>query len=92
MKKMIIILLTVIVPLMFFLEVWGVFYVQRVTENIEKLESTQNEWLDKNKKLIAAIAVYSSPDRVEKLAKGELGLMKISPDKILKIILSDGEE
>jgi len=92
MKKMIIIILTIIVPLMFFLEIWGVFYVQRVTDNIGKLETTQNEWLDKNKKLIAAIAVYSSPERVEKLAKDELGLMKISPDKILKIILSDEKE
>lgn len=88
MKKLIIIFLTLIVPLMIFLEVWGVFLNQKISNDIVKLEREQNEWLEENKKLIAAIAVYSSPERVEKIVKEELDLKKIKPGNIMEIILN----
>ena len=91
MKKIVIIFLTLLVPLMFFLEVWGVFLNQKISGDIERLEKEQNEWLEKNKKLIAAIAVYSSPERVEKVVKEELDLKKIDPQNILEIILNNSK-
>ena len=91
MKKILVVFLTLIVPLMFFLEVWGVFSHQKKTQDIEKLEIDQNEWLEKNKKLIAAIAVYSSPARIEKVVKEDLHLEKIDPHNIMEIILTNDE-
>ncbi|MBN2439869.1 MAG: cell division protein FtsL [Spirochaetales bacterium] len=87
MKKIIIIFLTLIVPLMFFLEVWGVFSNQKIVDDIDRLETEQNEWLEKNKKLIAAIAVYSSPERIEKVVRENLDLIKIEPHRMTEIIL-----
>jgi cell division protein FtsL len=92
MKKLIIILLTCIVPLMLFLEVWGVFLNQKLSTDVSELEKEQNEWLEKNKRLIAAIAVYSSPERLEKVVNEELDLQKIDPDSIMKIILTNSRE
>lgn len=92
MKRLIIIFLTCIVPLMLFLEVWGVFLNQKLSVDLSELEKQQNEWLEKNKKLIAAIAVYSSPERVEKVVNEDLDLEKIDPDNIMKIILSGIKE
>ncbi|MBN2532452.1 MAG: cell division protein FtsL [Spirochaetales bacterium] len=92
MKKLIIIILTCIVPLMLFLEVWGVFLNQKLSIDIKELEEEQNEWLEENKKLITAIAVYSSPERVEKVVNEELDLKKIDPGNIMKIILVGSKE
>lgn len=92
MKKVIIIILTCIVPLMLFFEVWGVFLNQKLSIDLHELEEEQNEWLEKNKKLIAVIAVYSSPERVEKVVHEDLDLKMIDPDNIMKIILNNTGE
>jgi cell division protein FtsL len=92
MKKVIIIILTCILPLMLFFEVWGVFLNQQLSGEINALENEQNEWLEKNKKLVAAIAVYSSPERVEKVVREDLDLEKSDPGAIMNIIVTGDNE
>ena len=88
MKKILILILTLLVPFLLFFEVWGVFTNQQIQKEIDRLEVEQGEWLEKNKKLIAAIAVYSSPERVEMLVEKELDLKKPEPEDFLAILSS----
>jgi len=48
-------------------------------------EAEQKDWLEKNKKLIAGLAVFRSPARIEKIAEESLGLNKIDPSRVWKI-------
>ncbi|MBN1698364.1 MAG: cell division protein FtsL [Spirochaetales bacterium] len=88
MKKVWIFVLALLLPTILFLEVWGVFRYNKVNRRIDMLEQEQTEWLEKNKRLIAAIAVYSSPERIEKIVEDELDLDKIDPQKTITIVLS----
>jgi cell division protein FtsL len=52
---------------------------------LQSYEKTQQEWVENNKRLIAGIAVLSSPDRIEHIAEEELGLQKKQPEEVLQI-------
>jgi cell division protein FtsL len=49
------------------------------------LEVTQEEWIEDNKRLIAEIALLSSPGRIGYIAAEELHLTKKQPEEILQI-------
>jgi cell division protein FtsL len=86
MKRRTLIVLAAIVPLLLFANAWQVYRHERVESDVRMLEEQQKELLEKNKRLIAAIAVLSSPDRVATLAEEELGLTKARPADIVTII------
>ena len=46
---------------------------QNLNTEIKRLEQTQTEWLESNKRLIAGIAEYSSCERIDQIARNELG-------------------
>jgi cell division protein FtsL len=52
---------------------------------VRNLEVIQEEWIESNKRLIAGITLFSSPDRIEHIATQELGLTKKQPEEILQI-------
>jgi cell division protein FtsL len=52
---------------------------------VKQFEADQEIWIESNKRLIAGIAVLSSPGRIEKIARDELGLSKIRPEDVLQI-------
>ena len=52
---------------------------------VSQLESSQEEWVESNKRLIAGIAVLSSSERIEYIALHDLGLRKIRPEDVLQI-------
>jgi cell division protein FtsL len=52
---------------------------------VRRLEISQEEWVENNKRLIAGIAVLSSPERIENIARNELGLTKKRPEEVLQI-------
>ncbi|MDR0597273.1 MAG: cell division protein FtsL [Treponema sp.] len=52
---------------------------------VRSLEVIQEEWVESNKRLIAGIALLSSPDRIERIAAEELGLTRKPPEEILQI-------
>jgi cell division protein FtsL len=54
-------------------------------QEVRQLEAEQTEWIDSNKRLIAGIAMLSSPERIEHIARDELGLVKKRPEEILQI-------
>jgi hypothetical protein len=57
---------------------------------VRGLEVIQEEWIESNKRLIAGIALFSSPDRIERIAAEELGLTRKQPEEILQIRIEGG--
>jgi hypothetical protein len=70
-KKLLILLLTFLVPCFLFLDIWGVFRYNELFATVAKLEQEQDEWLDLNKKAIMGIAISTSPERIAKFAKAD---------------------
>lgn len=89
MKRIILIVLTLIIPILFFVNVWQGFRYVRMEREVSLLEAEQKDWLEKNKKLIAALAVFRSPARIEKIAESKLGLKKIDPERVWRIIFPE---
>jgi cell division protein FtsL len=64
---------------------WQSLRYAAIEKEIAGLEEAQREWIDSNKRLIAGIAVLSSADRIEHIAKEELALVKKEPEEVLQI-------
>ncbi|MDR2768787.1 MAG: cell division protein FtsL [Treponema sp.] len=79
------------IPLLLALVTWQSARYGDLERELEKLETTQEEWVENNKRLIAGIAVLSSPDRIEHIALDELGLEKKTPEEVLQISIDIGE-
>ncbi len=81
MKRLLLILMAASIPVLLGVKVWQVQRTQALLEKMESLDQQQRDWLERNKKLLSAIAVFRSPARIEKLAKDKLGLgAGVEPD------------
>jgi cell division protein FtsL len=80
------------IPLCLGLLVWQSNRYQNLVKEMERLEHSQTEWVESNKRLIAVIGEYSSPERIENIAKVELGLKKIPPEYYLQVKITGGKE
>ena len=56
---------------------------------LKTLEKTQEEWVENNKRLIANITFLSSPERIEHIARDQLGLHKKQPEEVLQISIAE---
>jgi cell division protein FtsL len=79
------------IPLFLGLVVWQSNRYQNLQREISRLEQTQNEWVESNKRLIAGITEYSSPQRIEYLARNQLELQKIRPENLLQVRILGGK-
>ena len=84
-------LAVITIPLFLGLCVWQSNRCNSLKIELEKLEKAQVEWVEKNKRLIADIAIYSSPERIENIARNELNLNKIRPQDVLQIKIQGGK-
>ncbi|MFP4563629.1 MAG: cell division protein FtsL [Spirochaetia bacterium] len=87
MSKRALILIFLTLPVFLFVNVWQVYRYKNFENSIEQLEEEQQEWVEKNKRLIAGIAVLSSPERLAKLAENDLELEKLTPGRLIRILL-----
>jgi cell division protein FtsL len=78
------------IPVFSGLLVWQSNRCQNLTMELVRLEQTQAEWVESNKRLIAGIAEYSSPQRIEQIARNQLELQKIRPEHLLQIQIVEG--
>lgn len=78
------------IPLLLALNAWQSNRYAVLAAEVRRLEAQQREWLESNKRLIAGIAVLSSSERIERIAREELGLSKKRPEEILQIRLAGG--
>ncbi|MCL2067437.1 MAG: cell division protein FtsL [Treponema sp.] len=79
------------IPLMMGLCVWQSFRYQRLNLDVNRIEKTQAEFVERNKQLIADIAVQSSPERIEQIAVRELKLRRIRPEDVLQVRIEGGK-
>lgn len=73
------------IPLFLGITAWQSSRYAALERDVKQLEVDQEVWIESNKRLIAGIAVLSSPGRIEKIARDELGLTKIRPEDVLQI-------
>ena len=78
--------------LLLFINVWQSFRFNEVVKSVISLEKEQRKLLEVNKRLIAGIAVLSSPGRVDDIARNNLGLVKAEPSDIIQVELSGGDQ
>jgi cell division protein FtsL len=79
------------IPLFLGLVVWQSDRYRNLEQEILRLEQSQAEWVEGNKRLIAANAVLSSPQRIEHIAQKDLGLRKIRLENVLQVNITEGK-
>jgi cell division protein FtsL len=80
------------IPFLLALTVWQSNRCNELKQELNRLEETQAEWVESNKRLIAGIAVLSSPERIEYIAENDLALHKIRPEDVLQVKIQGGEK
>jgi cell division protein FtsB len=83
-------LITLTIPLFLGAAAWQSARYAELEEEVHQLELSQEDWVDSNKRLIAGIAVLSSSERIEYIAKNDLGLVKKRPEEVLQIRIQGG--
>ncbi len=91
MRRILVSLLLVSVPLLLMLQVLQAYRYVITSEEITSMESLQEDRLEENRRLVAGIAVYDSPERVYGVAVDSLGLETAEPDKVLQVRFPEGE-
>jgi cell division protein FtsL len=86
-RKIILIVASCTVPVFFFLQVLTAYQYQVLDREVSVLEKEQKDWFEKNKKIIAGISVLRAPERIEKIARDELGLQKIDSSRIKRLVI-----
>lgn len=88
-KSPLFVLLILAVIALFFLNTWQGFRYEQLKRSVRELEIEQKDWLERNKKVIAALAVMSSPARVEALARQRLRLRTLQAGEAVKVVIKD---
>lgn len=78
-------ILSLLLPAFLFLNVWQGYRHERIFREIEKREIEQKEWFEENKKMLAALSVYSSPGRVEKIIEENSDLKTAVPGQLIVV-------
>ena len=87
MKKVILLMLTLSVPLMLFISIHQVYRYQQLENEIDGLRNTQIELFESNKRMIANIAILGSPKRIAKIARETFRLEpEGSEEGVLRIV------
>ena len=90
MKKLFKIVVLLFIPLSAFVTVFQVFRSQQLREDISALTEEQQSLFERNKRMLANIAILRSPERIDNLAEKELHLKKIPDDRIIHIRIDSG--
>jgi len=84
-KRLLLYVWVITIPLFFALNAWQSARYYQLSEEVRRLEKVQKDQLEQNKRLIAGIAVLSSTERIDKIARDELKLQKKHPSEIMQI-------
>ena len=79
------------IPIFLGLLVWQSNRYQNLVKEMARLEQTQTEWIESNKKLISDIAENSSAQRIDNIARNQLDLRKIPPEYFLQVRILGGK-
>jgi len=79
------------IPLFLGAVAWQSFRYAELEKNVRVLEANQKEMIVENRELIARIAVFSAPSRIEQIAVQQLGLKKVLPENVLQVRIEEGD-
>ena len=80
------------IPFFLGLTAWQSVQYRELERDVRRLEAAQEDWLEKNNRIIASIAVLSSASRIEQVAIHDLGLSKLRPENVLQVKIDGGWE
>ena len=90
-QNLLLYLLVITIPVFIGLIVFQSTRYQNLNMEIIRLEQTQAEWLESNKRLIAGIAENSSCERIDQIAREQLNLQRIQPEYLLQVRIAGGK-
>lgn len=85
MKRCLTLVVILSIPAFVFVSIYQYYTYTTLEEEVSRLEEVQEEMLEKNKRVVAGIAVFNSPQRIAKLAREVLGLIPLEPGKTIQI-------
>lgn len=85
-------LMLISVPLLIFLQVLQGYRYTITLEKMDSLEAMQLEKLEKNRRILAGIAVYDAPARIYRVARDLLGLEEAKPERVFQVIPPETEQ
>jgi cell division protein FtsL len=85
-KTAVVIAFALVLGGLLFLSSWQGFRYESLKREVRRMEEEQADWLELNKKLVAALAVLGSPARIERIATRDLGLKKIEPSRVTTVV------
>ena len=89
MKRRVILMIILVIPVLLYLNVWQAFRYRVVETEIGLLEEQQQEWIEKNKKVIVGIEVLGAPSRVDTLAAEIDGLRRNDLPTAIRVKVDD---
>ncbi|MFP4066281.1 MAG: cell division protein FtsL [Spirochaetaceae bacterium] len=92
MKRYLVIACILSVPIALFVNVWQSYRYESLQRETVRLERAQEEAIERNKRLIAGIAVLRSPARIQDLAESELELERSVPARTVFVRVRSGGE
>jgi cell division protein FtsL len=84
-KKILLYALVLSLPVVLGASVGQAVRYTQLAQEVQRLNHTQEDWISINRRLITEIAGLSSPERIEKVAKDDLGLHPVPPEDIMQI-------
>lgn len=85
MKRSLVVLLVISVPVLLFANVFQAYRYGRLEREVRALELEQLELIEENRRAILAISVLTSPARVGELAREALELERIAPESVRRL-------
>lgn len=90
MKKTILVVLVVLVPLLLFINVFQAVHSYNLQQKLASLQEDEARLLEENKRILASIAVLRSAERIAYIAEGSEELQILDPERIIRIAPVDG--
>ena len=87
MKHLLVLILTVSIPCLFFFTVKQSQVYNTLEREVNAYNDEQNRLITENKRKISAISILSKPQRIEKIAVEELDMHKADSSQIIRIAL-----
>lgn len=84
-KILLLCLFTASIPLLLVLYAVQAKKYTDLSKEITELENKQEQLIDENKRLISDISVLTSAERIERIAKDELGMHKAESEDIIRV-------
>ncbi|MFP4267109.1 MAG: septum formation initiator family protein [Spirochaetaceae bacterium] len=89
MRKIIVGLMILSIPFSISLSVYRVYAYQTLEREVERLKEEQSDLFEGNKRMIANIAIVSSPARIEEIAEKELNLSRTTSERRMRILIDE---